>query len=454
MKLTRRGRDTLPPFRRKAAGLTLLAASLLLVGCQGFSSKSSSTTSPTPTPSPTTTGNLSFGAQALNFGSVAAGSSKVLTLSVSNSGNASVSVNSASVSTKYFSLTAPSLPVTIAAGQSASLTLAFTPNATGSFSATAAIGSDASSAMTDISLSGTGISDGQLAVDPGSEAFGSVTVGSKQSQSVTLTNTGGTTVTVSNASVSGVGFQLSGISTPLTLNASQSAIFTVAFAPQATGSASGNLTITSDATNPDLSMSLSGTGTSAVGQLAVSPGTLNLGSVVVGASKSASGTLSASGANVTVTAASTNNSVFTIGGLSLPVTIPAGQSTSFSITFSPLTSGTANASLTVASNGQPSTTAESLTGSGTAAPTHTVNLSWNGSTSSGISGYNVYRALYANTACGSFSKINSVLTTTTLYTDSNVVDGNSYCYAATAVNSSSQESGYSNIASNVQIPAP
>jgi len=47
-----------------------------------------------------------------------------------------------------------------------------------------------------------------------------------------------------------------------------------------------------------------------------------------------------------------------------------------------------------------------------------------------------------------------VLTTTTLYTDSNVVDGKSYCYAATAVNSSSQESGYSNIASNVQIPAP
>jgi fibronectin type 3 domain-containing protein len=110
--------------------------------------------------------------------------------------------------------------------------------------------------------------------------------------------------------------------------------------------------------------------------------------------------------------------------------------------------------LTMASNGQPSSTTQGLTGSGTPAPTHTVNLSWNGSTSSGVSGYNVYRALYANTACGSFSKINSVITTTTLYTDSNVVDGNSYCYAATAVNSSSQESGYSNIASNVQIPAP
>jgi hypothetical protein len=50
--------------------------------------------------------------------------------------------------------------------------------------------------------------------------------------------------------------------------------------------------------------------------------------------------------------------------------------------------------------------------------------------------------------------INSVLNTTTLYTDSAVVDDTSYCYATTAVNSSNQESGYSNVAPNVQIPGP
>ena len=72
---------------------------------------------------------------------------------------------------------------------------------------------------------------------------------------------------------------------------------------------------------------------------------------------------------------------------------------------------------------------------------------------SNISGYNIYRAVYTG-SCGSFSKINSVLNTTTLYTDSAVVDGTSYCYATTAVDSSNQESAYSNIASNVQIPAP
>ena len=116
--------------------------------------------------------------------------------------------------------------------------------------------------------------------------------------------------------------------------------------------------------------------------------------------------------------------------------------------------GAANATLTFTSNAQPSTTTEALTGTGTPAPTHTVNLSWTASTSSSISGYNIYRAVYSNSSCGSFSKVNAVLNTGTLYTDSVVVDGASYCYAATAVDSSNEESGYSNIVSNLQIPPP
>lgn len=48
----------------------------------------------------------------------------------------------------------------------------------------------------------------------------------------------------------------------------------------------------------------------------------------------------------------------------------------------------------------------------------------------------------------------SVLDTSTLYPDSTVVDGTAYCYASTAVNTSNEESGYSNIVSNIQIPPP
>jgi len=84
---------------------------------------------------------------------------------------------------------------------------------------------------------------------------------------------------------------------------------------------------------------------------------------------------------------------------------------------------------------------------------YSVNLSWDASGSPDVSGYNIYRAVYTS-SCGSFSKINSALTTSTLYTDSVVIDGTSYCYATTAVNTDNGESGYSNIVSNVQIPAP
>ena len=82
---------------------------------------------------------------------------------------------------------------------------------------------------------------------------------------------------------------------------------------------------------------------------------------------------------------------------------------------------------------------------------HSVYLSCNASASQDVSGYNVYRAVYSN-SCGSFSRINSALSAGTSYTDSTVVTGASYCYAATAVSTSNEESSPSDIVSDVQIP--
>ena len=104
--------------------------------------------------------------------------------------------------------------------------------------------------------------------------------------------------------------------------------------------------------------------------------------------------------------------------------------------------------------GWSSSTTETSTGPGTTAQsTHTVNLSWAASTSSDVSGYNIYRATYTD-SCGPFSKLNYTLNTSTLYTDSEVTDGASYCHAATTVNTRNEESSYSNIAIDVQIPSP
>ena len=294
---------------------------------------------------------------------------------------------------------------------------------------------------------------GLLGSNPSALTFGEVTLGHSQPLSVTVSNTGESSTTISQIQISGSAFTQSGITPPLTLGPGTNATFTVTFTPAAAGAATGILTVTSNASNPTLTIALSGTGTTSTGQLSVSPSTMAVGDVVVGTSGTASGTLNATGANVTVTGASTNNTAFVVSGISLPLTILGGQSFPFTVTFSPSTAGTATATLTFTSNAQPATTTAGLTGNGTPAPVHSVNLSWNASTSPNISGYNIYRAVYT-TSCGSFSKINSLLNTGTLYTDTAVTDGASYCYAATAVNTSNAESGYSNIVSNIQIPPP
>jgi hypothetical protein len=137
--------------------------------------------------------------------------------------------------------------------------------------------------------------------------------------------------------------------------------------------------------------------------------------------------------------------------LSLPAVITAGQSAPFTVTFSPQISGAASATLAFTSNAQTSTTTAAATGTGTAAPAHTVDLSWSPSTSANVAGYNIYRAIYTS-SCGGYSKINgSSLDTVTQYADSTVSGGTNYCYATTAVNTSNEESGYSNIVADVQI---
>jgi Fibronectin type 3 domain-containing protein len=89
-----------------------------------------------------------------------------------------------------------------------------------------------------------------------------------------------------------------------------------------------------------------------------------------------------------------------------------------------------------------------MSGTGTAATQHSVDLSWN--TSTGAVGYNVYRGTVSG---GPYSKINSALNATAVFVDNTVVSGQTYYYVATAVDGSSNESGYSNQVQAV-IPNP
>jgi len=75
------------------------------------------------------------------------------------------------------------------------------------------------------------------------------------------------------------------------------------------------------------------------------------------------------------------------------------------------------------------------------ADAHTVNLSWDASTSQNIVGYNVYRG---PTVTGPYTKINSSLDPNTTYADTTVQGGQTYYYVTTAVDNQGVESEYSN----------
>src|SRR5260370_23916257 len=85
---------------------------------------------------------------------------------------------------------------------------------------------------------------GQLAVNPSPETFGSVQLGNSMSKSAVLSNTGNSSLTISQATVSGTGFSLSGLSMPLTLAPGQAVSVTTTFAPHSTGSTSCSLSLT------------------------------------------------------------------------------------------------------------------------------------------------------------------------------------------------------------------
>jgi hypothetical protein len=97
-----------------------------------------------------------------------------------------------------------------------------------------------------------------------SVSFGSVTQSTSNAQTLTLTNTGTGAVTISSTSVSGAGFNASGIPFGTILAPGQAASLTATFSPAGTGSVSGSISVSSNATNGAIVIALSGTGTAPV----------------------------------------------------------------------------------------------------------------------------------------------------------------------------------------------
>jgi hypothetical protein len=281
-----------------------------------------------------------------------------------------------------------------------------------------------------------------IEVSSSSISFGNDVVGSNTSQVLIITNTGTAPLTITQMTETGSAFSVSGFSPPLNVSVGQQTTITVAFQPTAAGTASGTISIASNAPNSPTSVGLTGTGIAATLTLGISPASLSFGNVTTGTSSTSQNvTITNTGnSSVTISQITLSGSGYSMTGGSVPVTLSPLQHPSLSVLFSPVAAGNVNGSISIVSNASGSPATVSLAGTGVAPVQDSVALNWNASTST-VTGYNVYRSTVSGR---SYTKINSSLVAALNYTDSTVQSGTTYYYVATAVDSSGNESVYSN----------
>jgi hypothetical protein len=326
-------------------------------------------------------GIVFFANPSLDFGAVAVGGSKSLTDVVTNTSNAKVTL-SAQTSSEDFQVSSPSLPLTLAPRQSATVAVNFKPQAWGNPSSKISFFGGEGSIHVDLPVRGRAVNAGRLRVNPPSFGFGSVAVGASKTLSATLSNSGSSSVTLEQASASSAVFTVETMNLPLVLHPRQSTTLTVTFAPRASGLQSGSIAVRGSASLgsdsapqvrewPDsVSVAAAGTGTSQAatvgsGRLSAIPSSLSFGTVAVGSSNSRLETVTNPGAaDVTISQITPGSSAYSLGSLSLPATLAPGRSLTFSITFAPQSAGNFSSGLSLASNGSNPVLSVALSGTG------------------------------------------------------------------------------------------
>lgn len=382
---------------------------------------------------------LSANPASVSFTGVTVGSSGSSSVTITNSGNTSLTISQVSVNAKDFAASGISTPLTLSAGQNAVMNVSFKPTASEQISGNISVASSQGASAV-IPVAGGGV-QAALTVTPSSVNFGNVSVGSPNSQTIQLTNSGTGVLTISQASVTGAGYSTSALSLPVSLNPNQATTFNVQFAPASAGSASGSVSVVSNAPNSPAVIGLSGTGVASTLTLSLSSTNLSFGSVNTGTSATQTVIVTNTGnANVTISSIAATGTGFSLSAPGIPATLTPAQSLTFSVIFSPTAAGSVTGTVTVSSNATGSPATIALSGTGAQASSHTVALSWSASTST-VSGYNVYRS---TTSGSGYVKLNSSLVSGLTYTDSNLLSATTYYYVTTAADGSGNESAYSN----------
>jgi Fibronectin type III domain len=278
----------------------------------------------------------------LAYGSILSGTSKTGSFTVSNSGGSTLS-GSAAVSTPFSIVSGGTY--NLGANQSQTVTVAFNPTTAGTYNQNVTL-TGGGGATVGLSAAATNApAPPVIQVAPTSLAYGSILSGTSKTGSFTVSNSGGSTLSGS-AAVSAPFNIVSGGT--YNLGANQSQTVTVAFNPTTAGTYNQNVILTGGG-GATVGLSATAIDAPVSPAIQVTPTSLAYGTILSGASKTSSFTVSNSGGG-TLSGSAAVSAPFSIvsGGT---YNLGANQSQTVTVVFNPTAAGTYNQNVTLTGGG-------------------------------------------------------------------------------------------------------
>jgi hypothetical protein len=312
--------------------------------------------------------SLSATPAAIAYGNQVVGTTSSGTkVTVTNNGFGNVTINSVAAS-GGFGETDNCSGATLTQGQTCTVTVTFSPGATGSYTGVVSINSTAANAPQIVTMTGSGIAPASLSANL---TFGVTDVGVTDSSTMTLTNNENTSLTYTYTT-SGDYSAVGNGTTPCngTVAAKSKCTFNITFAPTTNGVIKGAITITFSGTgapNP-ISGGFSGTGQDGpASPFSLTPASLTYGNVALGSSSSSTVTIkNNSGAAVSISSV-TGSGPYTVapsGTTPCGGNLNAAAKCTVTVTFTPTVAGTLIGGVTISSTAAVSTQVQNATGTG------------------------------------------------------------------------------------------
>jgi hypothetical protein len=258
------------PFRSRHLSTShqiLVAAAIVSAAISGCASASADRSSAA------TGAKISVIPSIIDFKSVVVGQKNSQTIKITNSSAESIDLEQLRVSGAGFTLSSAKVPVILPVGAQVSVSVVFAPASTSGASGSLLISSSDLKAPVSVPLSGSGEkATPALAVSPASLNFGTRTVKSSTSQSVTLKNTGNIALSISSVGVASSAFSTSGLAKGVSLSPDQQVEFQVWFHPTVAGNSSSAITVGTSSLPTSVKLGVAG---SATNSTATSPSSVS-----------------------------------------------------------------------------------------------------------------------------------------------------------------------------------